>query len=112
MVASPFPTSVRDFSDFKSSESTLAAVYRHTLLQQQVGRLEQGTGHEAPLHGVVPQQIDQRQQAYPLMVRHEGSDSSARFVRRQARRCVIHRLVETVVTCTPFIRQSLQVFTG
>ena len=43
----------------------------HALLQQQVCRLEQGAGHEAPLHGAVLQQIDQRQQAHSLMMRHE-----------------------------------------
>jgi hypothetical protein len=37
----------------------------HTLLQQQIRRLEQRTGHEAALHGVVPQQIDQASKLIP-----------------------------------------------
>jgi hypothetical protein len=64
------------------------------------------------LHGVVPQEIDQRQQAHPLMMRHEGPDRGAGFVRRQARRRVIHRFVETVSAFAPLGRQPLQVLTG
>ena len=44
------------------------------------------------------------------MMRHEGSDRCARFVRRQARRRVIHRFIKTVCAVASLGREPLQVF--
>ena len=110
MTPSPSPRLGRDSSSSKSSGRTLAVGFRDALLQQQVGRFEQRTGHEAPLHRAVAQQIDQSQQAHPLVMRHERSDGDAGFVRRQARRRVIHRFVKSVSAFASLGREPLQVF--
>ena len=86
--------------------------FRHAFLQQQVRRLEQRAGHEAPLHRVVPQEVDHSQQAHSLMVGHVGADGGARFVRGQSGRGIVHGLVESIGTGPVLGRQALQVCTS
>ena len=84
----------------------------HALLQEQVRGPERGAGQEAPLHGVVQQQIRQSQQAHPLVMGHERADGDAGLVRGQTRRRVIHRFVKTVSAFAAFGGQPLQVLAG
>ena len=80
-------------------------------MQQQFRSLEQRAGHEAPLHRVRAEEVEQGEQGHPLVMHHIRLNGCARFVRTQTVRRVIDRFIETVGARAPLGRQELQVFT-
>ena len=111
MTPSPSARSGRDSSSARSSGRTLASAFGTRSCNKQVGRFQQRPRDEAPLHRAVAQQIDQGEQAHPLVMRHERTDGDARFIRRQTRGRVVDRFVETVSAFASFVREPLQIFT-
>jgi hypothetical protein len=67
---------------------------RRPFLQEQLRRLDQGMGMEAPRGRFVVDHVPQRDDGHPLVMRHEGADDRDRGPFGQSRRGVVERVVE------------------
>ena len=71
-------------------------VARHALLEQKLGRLDDGLRVEAFDHRIVVKDVPDRHQRHPLVVRHVAPDDRDGLALRQSSRGVVERLAEAV----------------
>ena len=71
-------------------------VARHPLLEQQLGRLDDRLGVEAPDHRAAVEDVADRHQRHPLVVRHVAPDDRHGRALGQSPRGVVERLAEPV----------------
>ena len=78
-------------------------------MQEQLGRFEVRVGEEPPLHGPVQEQVREREETHPLVMRHETVERNAGLASRHARGCEIDRFVQPVRAVVTALRQDLQI---
>ena len=83
----------------------------NALAQQQLRRLEVRVGQEPALHGAVQQLVRERQQAHPLVMRHEIADRNTSLTRGHSRGREIDRFIKPVGAVVTVFRQRFQILT-
>ncbi|MNE05784.1 hypothetical protein D3C80_983560 [compost metagenome] len=86
--------------------------FRHSLLQQQGGRLESRDRLEASLHGPVQQQAGQGQQAHALVVRHKRMHNRIPLAAWQACLGVVDGFIQAKAPSRTLSGKALQVAAG
>jgi len=85
---------------------------RDAFLQQPGCGLQPQIGHEPTLHRLAMEQMTERQQTHPVVVRHPGADNGERFTGGHACGCVVHRLVQAEAADRSGIDEASEVADG
>ena len=96
-------------ADFRRVRLQRGSDLGNALVQQQLRRLEGRVGQEPALHGPVQQQVRERQEAHPLVMRHETAERNAGLAARHARGREIDRFIKPVRAAVAGCRQRLQI---
>ena len=97
---------------FLGSRASDSDIARSSLLQKQLGCMDDRLGMEAGAHCAAMESIIDRNQRHPLVVSHVGPDDRNRLALRKACRRVIQCLIESKCAAPSRLGKTFIVFCG